>query len=56
MRTTGKPDAKRARIAFIFIVLLGYILGFFLKRVQFGLILGVVMGLLATSLMVGKRK
>ncbi len=53
---TGKPNGKRARVAFIFIVLLGYILGFFLKRVQFGLILGLIMGLLAVSLMMGKRK
>jgi hypothetical protein len=51
-----KPDAKRGRIAFIFIVLLGYILGFFLKRVQLGLILGLAIGLLATGLVAGKRR
>ena len=44
------PDKKRGRVAFIFIVLLGYILGFFLKRVQLGLILGLAIGLLATVL------
>jgi uncharacterized membrane protein (UPF0136 family) len=49
------PDKKRARVAFIFIVLLGYILGFFLKRVQLGLILGLAIGLLATGL-TGRRR
>jgi hypothetical protein len=50
-----KPDRKRARVTFIFIVLLGYILGFFLKRVQLGLILGLAIGLLAT-VFTGRRK
>jgi hypothetical protein len=45
-----KPDEKRGRIAFIFFILLGYVLGFFLKRVQLGLIIGLAIGLLSASI------
>jgi hypothetical protein len=45
-----KPDQRRGTIAFIFIVLLGYLLGFLIKRVQLGLILGLAVGLMATVL------
>ena len=45
-----KPDQRRGTIAFIFIVLLGYLLGFFIKRVQVGLIIGLVLGLLASGI------
>ena len=47
---TRKPDQKRGNIAFIFIVLLGYLLGFLIKRVQLGLILGLAIGLLASGI------
>lgn len=46
----GKPDQRRGTIAFVFIVLLGYLLGFLIKRVQLGLILGLAIGLIATVL------
>ena len=45
-----QPDNKRGNIAFIFIVLLGYLLGFLIKRVQVGLIIGLAIGLFATVL------
>lgn len=45
-----KPDQRRGTFAFVFIVLLGYLLGFMIKRVQLGLILGLAIGLLATVL------
>jgi uncharacterized membrane protein (UPF0136 family) len=45
-----KPDNKRGNIAFIFIVLAGYLLGFLMKRVQLGLIIGLAIGLMATVL------
>ena len=46
-----EPSQSRGTIAFIFIVLLGYLLGFLIKRVQLGLILGLAIGLMATVLM-----
>lgn len=45
-----KRDNKRGNIAFILIVLAGYLLGFLMKRVQLGLIIGLAMGLMATVL------
>lgn len=45
-----KRDHKRGNIAFILIVLAGYLLGFAMKRVQLGLIIGLAMGLMATVL------
>jgi hypothetical protein len=50
-----KPDQKRGNIAFIVIVLLGYLLGFMIKRVQLGLILGLALGLLASGIMRRRR-
>ena len=46
-----RADGKRGSIAFIFFILLGYVLGFFLKKVQFGLIIGLALGLLASGIM-----
>ena len=45
-----QPNQSRGTIAFIFIVFLGYLLGFLIKRVQLGLILGLAIGLMATVL------
>jgi len=50
-----KPDQKRANIAFIAIVIGGYILGFLIKKVQIGLIIGLVLGVLA-SMMIRSRE
>ena len=41
----------RGNIAFVLIILLGYILGLLIKRVHIGLILGLAIGLLATPLL-----
>lgn len=46
-----KPDKKRGNITFIFVVLLGYLIGFAIKRVQLGLVLGLALGLLASGLL-----
>jgi uncharacterized membrane protein (UPF0136 family) len=46
-----RPDEKRRTMSFLFIVLLGYLLGFLIKRVQLGLILGLAFGLMATVFM-----
>ncbi len=45
-----KPDRKRGNITFIFVVLLGYLIGFAIKRVQLGLVLGLALGLLASGI------
>ncbi len=45
------PDSKRGTITFVFIILLGYAIGLLIKRVHIGLILGLVMGLLASGIL-----
>lgn len=45
-----KPDTKRGYISFTFVIILGLVIGIFLKRVQLGLIIGLVLGLLGSSL------
>jgi hypothetical protein len=45
-----KPDRNRGYISFAFVMILGLIIGIFLKRVQLGLIIGLVIGLLGSSL------
>jgi hypothetical protein len=46
-----KPDRKRGIIGFAFAIILGLIIGIFIKRVHFGLIIGLVLGLLGSSLL-----
>lgn len=46
-----KPNNNRGYIAFAFVILLGYILGIFLKRVQLGLIIGLAIGLLGSGIL-----
>jgi hypothetical protein len=45
-----KPDSNRGFIAFAFVILLGYVLGFFLKKVTLGLIIGLMLGLLGSGM------
>ncbi len=44
--STKKPDETRGTIAFIFVIVLGLVIGIFIKRVQVGLIIGLALGLL----------
>jgi uncharacterized membrane protein (UPF0136 family) len=44
-----KPDEKRGTISFLLLLLVGYIIGLFLKRVQIGLIIGLAIGLLSSG-------
>ena len=53
---SDKPDQKRGEIAFFFIIILGLVIGFLIKRVHIGLIIGLVMGLLASGLMRRRQK
>ena len=50
-----KTDSNRGYIAFVFVVLLGYILGFFLKKVTLGLVVGLVLGILGSGLLRRRR-
>lgn len=44
-----KPDQKRGLISFSFLIILGLIIGIFIRRVQVGLIIGLAIGLLASG-------
>ena len=46
-----KTDSNRGYIAFAFVIILGYILGFFLKKVTLGLIIGLGLGILGAGLL-----
>ncbi|HYO20920.1 MAG TPA: hypothetical protein VER36_00860 [Flavisolibacter sp.] len=46
-----KPDSNRGYIAFVFVVILGYVIGFFLKKVTLGLVIGLVLGILGAGLL-----
>ncbi|MBN8879345.1 MAG: hypothetical protein J0I32_17490 [Sphingobacteriales bacterium] len=46
MATEKKPDVRRGEMAFIFAIVLGLLLGFFIKRIRIGLMIGLVLGLL----------
>lgn len=46
-----KPDTNRGYIAFAFVILLGYVIGIFLKKVTLGLIIGLVLGLLGSGIL-----
>ena len=53
---SDKPDQKRGGIAFFVIIILGLVIGFLIKRVHIGLLIGLVMGLLASGLMRRRQK
>ena len=46
-----KPDTTRGGISFIVIILIGYGLGFLIKNVRVGLVLGLGIGLLASGML-----
>ncbi len=46
-----RPDKKRGTIGFAFAIILGLIIGIFIRRVHFGLIIGLVLGLLGSNLL-----
>lgn len=45
-----KPDSNRGYIALIFVLVLGYVIGMFLKKVTLGLIIGLMLGLLGSGI------
>jgi hypothetical protein len=46
-----KPDNKRGNIAFVFVIILGLVIGILIKRVHIGLMIGLVLGLLGSGLL-----
>lgn len=46
-----KPDGNRGFIMFAFVIVLGYVIGIFLKKVTLGLVIGLVLGLLGAGLL-----
>lgn len=50
-----KPNSNRGFIAFAFVIVLGYIIGIFLKKVTLGLVIGLVLGILGSGLLRRRR-
>ena len=46
-----KPDEKRGGIAFVFLIIVGLVIGFLIKRVHVGLLIGLGLGLLASGIL-----
>ena len=46
-----KPDEKRGNIAFVFLIMVGLAIGFLIKRVHIGLLMGLALGLLASGML-----
>jgi hypothetical protein len=44
-----KPDQTRGFISFAFVIILGFVLGMFIRNVRIGLILGLALGLLGSG-------
>jgi hypothetical protein len=49
MSKERKPDTKRGELAFMVAIVLGLLLGVFIKRIRVGLVIGIVLGLLIVS-------
>jgi hypothetical protein len=45
-----KPDDTRGNIAFAFVILLGLAIGFLIKRVHIGLVIGLTLGFFASGI------
>lgn len=44
-----KPDQQRGNIAFVVMIGIGLAIGFLIKRVHYGLLIGLALGLLASG-------
>jgi hypothetical protein len=51
----ANPSRSRREIGFVIAMVIGLLLGFFIKRVRIGLLIGLALGLLAAG-MIGSRK
>ena len=52
----ANPSQSRREIGFAIAIVLGLVLGIFIKRVQLGLLLGLGIGLLAAGMISGRKK
>lgn len=46
MAAQKKPDTTRGEMAFIIAIVMGLLLGYFVKNIRIGIIIGIVFGLL----------
>ena len=53
---TNKPDEGRRKMSILLIIVIGYVIGLFLKKVQLGLIIGLALGILASGFSGMNRK
>lgn len=44
MSTERKPSVRRSEMAFLFAIVLGLLLGLFIKKIRIGLMLGLILG------------
>ncbi len=44
MNTERKPSIRRSEMAFLFAIVLGLLLGIFIKKIRIGLIIGLILG------------
>lgn len=44
-----RPDETRRKISLVIVILVGLIIGYFIKRVQVGLLIGLFLGFLASA-------
>jgi uncharacterized membrane protein (UPF0136 family) len=44
MSTENKPSVKRSEMAFLFAIVLGLMLGIFIKKIRVGLLIGLILG------------
>ena len=52
----ANPSQSRREIGFVIAIVLGLLLGIFIKRVQLGLLIGLGIGLLAAGMISGRKK
>lgn len=50
MKAVQKPNETRRKLAWIFSITLGILLGFFIKKLHVGLMLGLIIGILSSNL------
>lgn len=50
MGTERKPDKRRGEVSFIFAIVLGLLLGIFIRRIRVGLLFGLALGLVIVFL------
>lgn len=52
----ANSSQSRREIGFILAIVIGLLLGIFIKRVRIGLLIGLVLGLLAVAMISGRKK